>query len=197
MDLSFAGSTRTWGSLDQNQFSRLHLFPPFNGFTLWSRAWGFHALLPQKCACSPKIPVLSLFPLKTLFISEIQQLLPKFLWCLLNLIYFIALWKSYFSFQDQHLCDVPRGLFVGFCVCSCWFVFLDFLKSDLKVFCLFLFFFLSFFFFKDYSEDEQAMGWTAARNQDSAASPGRPGKKKHCFLSSLFSLIPLPSIAPQ
>ena len=148
MDLSFAGSTRTWGSLDQNQFSRLHLFPPFNGFTLWSRAWGFHALLPQKCACSPKIPVLSLFPLKTLFISEIQQLLPKFLWCLLNLIYFIALWKSYFSFQDQHLCDVPRGLFVGFCVCSCWFVFLDFLKSDLKVFCLFLFFFLSFFFLK-------------------------------------------------
>lgn len=142
MDLSFAVSARTWGSLDQTQFPRLHLLPlfkesPFDQEPEDSMLWP-----PSECAPTPEIPVLFLFLLKTLFISEIQQLLPKFLWCLLNLIYFAALWKSYFSSWYQHLLDVLRGLSVGFCVCSCWIALLNFFFHFRMIWRFLFFFFL-------------------------------------------------------
>lgn len=54
IDLLFAVSTHTWGSLDQKQFSSLRLLPLFKAFTLWSRAWGFHALPPQNVFLPPR-----------------------------------------------------------------------------------------------------------------------------------------------
>lgn len=55
---------------------------------------GIPCFAPSKRTPTPMILALSL---KACLLQEIRRLLPNVLWCLLNLISFAALWKSYFS----------------------------------------------------------------------------------------------------
>lgn len=141
---------------------------------------------PQKCAPTPTIPELSL---KALFTSGNSAAAPNVPLMSIEFNMFHYIMEKPFQLGHQNLLDVLGGLSVGFCVCGCWFAWLNFVLLKL------IWKFLSFFF---YFFQILAKGWASEIDSSKKIGFSTEGEitGRNSFLPSLFSVIPLPAVAP-